>query len=128
VTRNLTLVHTRTLRMADDVLAVACSPNGKVRVFVRLYIHCEPVCVCVEDDRCTCLLGLLTHTHICIYTRTHTCSHTHTHSLSVCLWLGTTLHLQLLAVSLLDATVKVFYMDSLKFFLSLYGHKARTNA
>ncbi|KIK30585.1 hypothetical protein PISMIDRAFT_639068 [Pisolithus microcarpus 441] len=28
-----------------------------------------------------------------------------------------------LAVSLLDATVKVFYQDSLKFFLSLYGHK-----
>ncbi|KAL7749168.1 beta transducin [Sorochytrium milnesiophthora] len=30
---------------------------------------------------------------------------------------------QLIAVSLLDATVKVFYSDSLKFFLSLYGHK-----
>ncbi|KAI8871592.1 Utp12-domain-containing protein [Ramicandelaber brevisporus] len=30
---------------------------------------------------------------------------------------------RLLAVSLLDATVKVFYMDSLKFYLSLYGHK-----
>lgn len=29
----------------------------------------------------------------------------------------------LLAVSLLDATVKVFYHDTLKFFLSLYGHK-----
>ncbi|PBL02509.1 WD-repeat-containing protein [Armillaria gallica] len=28
-----------------------------------------------------------------------------------------------LAVSLLDSTVKVFYQDSLKFFLSLYGHK-----
>ncbi|KAI6047282.1 WD-repeat-containing protein [Pisolithus marmoratus] len=28
-----------------------------------------------------------------------------------------------LAVSLLDATVKIFYQDSLKFFLSLYGHK-----
>ena len=28
-----------------------------------------------------------------------------------------------LAVSLLDSTVKVFYADSLKFFLSLYGHK-----
>ena len=27
------------------------------------------------------------------------------------------------AVSLLDSTVKVFYADSLKFFLSLYGHK-----
>lgn len=27
------------------------------------------------------------------------------------------------AVSLLDSTVKVFYQDSLKFFLSLYGHK-----
>jgi U3 small nucleolar RNA-associated protein 12 len=32
---------------------------------------------------------------------------------------------QLLAVSLLDSTVKVFYQDSLKFFLSLYGHKVR---
>lgn len=30
----------------------------------------------------------------------------------------------LLAVGLLDNTVKVFYDDSLKFFLSLYGHKA----
>ena len=30
---------------------------------------------------------------------------------------------RLIAVSLLDATVKVFYLDSLKFFLSLYGHK-----
>lgn len=29
----------------------------------------------------------------------------------------------LLAVALLDCTVKVFYDDSLKFFLSLYGHK-----
>ncbi|RKP12799.1 WD40-repeat-containing domain protein [Piptocephalis cylindrospora] len=30
---------------------------------------------------------------------------------------------QLVAVSLLDATVKVFHHDTLKFFLSLYGHK-----
>ncbi|KAJ1537579.1 hypothetical protein HK405_014526, partial [Cladochytrium tenue] len=30
---------------------------------------------------------------------------------------------RLLAVSLLDCTVKVFYADSLAFFLSLYGHK-----
>lgn len=30
---------------------------------------------------------------------------------------------RLLAMSLLDSTVKVFYSDSLKFFLSLYGHK-----
>ncbi|KAI8911598.1 WD40-repeat-containing domain protein [Gorgonomyces haynaldii] len=30
---------------------------------------------------------------------------------------------RLLAVALLDLTVKVFYMDSLNFFLSLYGHK-----
>lgn len=30
---------------------------------------------------------------------------------------------KLLAVSLLDATVKVFFADTLKFFLSLYGHK-----
>uniref|UniRef100_A0A8C5BQL8 WD repeat domain 3 n=1 Tax=Gadus morhua TaxID=8049 RepID=A0A8C5BQL8_GADMO len=30
---------------------------------------------------------------------------------------------RLLAVALLDSTVKVFYMDTLKFFLSLYGHK-----
>ncbi|KAJ7591170.1 hypothetical protein C8J56DRAFT_1136000 [Mycena floridula] len=29
----------------------------------------------------------------------------------------------LLAVALLDSTVKVFYQDTLKFFLSLYGHK-----
>ncbi|CAG5136192.1 unnamed protein product [Candidula unifasciata] len=30
---------------------------------------------------------------------------------------------RLLAVSLLDNTVKVFFVDTLKFFLSLYGHK-----
>lgn len=30
---------------------------------------------------------------------------------------------QLLAVSLLDTTVKVFFVDSLKLFLNLYGHK-----
>ncbi|KAG0341393.1 hypothetical protein BG004_006043 [Podila humilis] len=30
---------------------------------------------------------------------------------------------KMVAVSLLDATVKVFYHDTLKFFLSLYGHK-----
>uniref|UniRef100_UPI00398F5E89 WD repeat-containing protein 3 isoform X2 n=1 Tax=Pristiophorus japonicus TaxID=55135 RepID=UPI00398F5E89 len=30
---------------------------------------------------------------------------------------------RLLAVSLLDCTIKVFYTDTLKFFLSLYGHK-----
>lgn len=30
---------------------------------------------------------------------------------------------KLLAVSLLDNTVKVFFMDTLRFFLSLYGHK-----
>lgn len=32
---------------------------------------------------------------------------------------------KLFAVALLDSTVKVFYQDTLKFFLSLYGHKAR---
>uniref|UniRef100_A0A8C5KK62 WD repeat-containing protein 3 n=1 Tax=Jaculus jaculus TaxID=51337 RepID=A0A8C5KK62_JACJA len=30
---------------------------------------------------------------------------------------------KLLAVSLLDCTVKIFYVDTLKFFLSLYGHR-----
>ncbi|KAI0269170.1 WD-repeat-containing protein [Gloeopeniophorella convolvens] len=54
----LSLAHTRTLKMTDDVLSVRYSPNGK-----------------------------------------------------------------LLAVALLDSTVKVFYQDTLKFFLSLYGHK-----
>ncbi|RIA92969.1 WD40-repeat-containing domain protein [Glomus cerebriforme] len=58
VSRRLTLVHTRTLKMSDDVLFVRYSPNQK-----------------------------------------------------------------LIAVALLDATVKVFYNDTLKFFLSLYGHK-----
>lgn len=56
--RALTLAHTKTLQMTDDVLAVKYSPDGR-----------------------------------------------------------------LLAVSLLDSTVKVFYADTLKFFLSLYGHK-----
>lgn len=57
-TKNLVLVHTRTLEMAEDVLCVRITPNGK-----------------------------------------------------------------LLAVSLMDSTVKVFFMDTLKFFLSMYGHK-----
>ncbi|KAI0307347.1 WD-repeat-containing protein [Multifurca ochricompacta] len=56
--RTVSLVHTRTLKMTDDVLSVRYSPNGR-----------------------------------------------------------------LLAVALLDSTVKVFYEDTLKFFLSLYGHK-----
>ena len=30
---------------------------------------------------------------------------------------------RLIAVGLLDSTVKVFFIDTLKFFLSLYGHK-----
>ncbi|KAJ1339759.1 hypothetical protein BSLG_005665 [Batrachochytrium salamandrivorans] len=30
---------------------------------------------------------------------------------------------RLLAVALLDSTIKIFYYDTLKFFLSLYGHK-----
>ncbi|KAI9224075.1 WD40-repeat-containing domain protein [Blastocladiella britannica] len=54
----VTAMHTRTLKLADEVLCVCVSPNQK-----------------------------------------------------------------LVAVSLLDATVKVFYLDSLKFALSLYGHK-----
>ncbi|KIX01850.1 uncharacterized protein Z518_09577 [Rhinocladiella mackenziei CBS 650.93] len=54
----LTLVHSRTLKVADDILSVCFSPDGK-----------------------------------------------------------------LLAVSTLDNTVKVFFVDSLKLFLTLYGHK-----
>jgi U3 small nucleolar RNA-associated protein 12 len=34
---------------------------------------------------------------------------------------------KLLAVALLDSTVKVFYQDTLKFFISLYGHKVLTS-
>ncbi|PNW77485.1 hypothetical protein CHLRE_10g438700v5 [Chlamydomonas reinhardtii] len=56
--RSLRLAHSRTVAMADDVLSVRVSPDGR-----------------------------------------------------------------LLAVALLDATVKVYYADSMKFFLSLYGHK-----
>ncbi|KAJ3414799.1 hypothetical protein HDV05_006046 [Chytridiales sp. JEL 0842] len=56
--KQLTLTHTRTLKLSDDVLCVRHSHDGK-----------------------------------------------------------------LLAVSLLDCTIKVFYVDTLKFFLSLYGHK-----
>ncbi|KAI8911921.1 WD40-repeat-containing domain protein [Powellomyces hirtus] len=58
VQKRPTLVHTRTLKMSDDVLCVRHSPDGR-----------------------------------------------------------------LLAVSLLDSTVKILYADTLKFFLSLYGHK-----
>ncbi|GHJ85005.1 hypothetical protein NliqN6_1407 [Naganishia liquefaciens] len=57
-TSQIGLVHVKTLKMTDDVLAVKYSPDGR-----------------------------------------------------------------LLAVSLLDSTVKVFFQDTLKFFLSLYGHK-----
>lgn len=56
--KRLAIVHTRTLQLTDDVLAVKHSPDGKF-----------------------------------------------------------------LAVSLLDSTIRIFYEDSLKFFLSLYGHK-----
>ncbi|PVV00093.1 hypothetical protein BB559_000141 [Furculomyces boomerangus] len=56
--RQLSLVHTRTLKLPDVVLSVALSADGK-----------------------------------------------------------------LIAVSLLDTTIKIFYVDSLKFYLSLYGHK-----
>ncbi|XP_065906408.1 WD repeat-containing protein 3-like [Dysidea avara] len=56
--KKLTMSHTRTLKMTEDVLCVKYSPNQK-----------------------------------------------------------------LLVVSLLDSTVKVFFADTLKFFLSLYGHK-----
>jgi U3 small nucleolar RNA-associated protein 12 len=59
--KSRTLVHTRTLKMTDEVLAVKYSPNHRF-----------------------------------------------------------------LAVALLDATVRIFYQDSLKFFLSLYGHKVRS--
>lgn len=33
-----------------------------------------------------------------------------------------------LAVALLDSTVKIFFSDTLKFFLSLYGHKVHTRS
>ncbi|GJP76662.1 hypothetical protein CLOP_g7111 [Closterium sp. NIES-67] len=56
--KHLTVVNTRTLKMSDDVLSLAFSPDGR-------YI----------------------------------------------------------ALSLLDSTIKVFFVDSLRFFLSLYGHK-----
>ncbi|ODO09357.1 hypothetical protein I350_02957 [Cryptococcus amylolentus CBS 6273] len=57
-TKQLALVHVRTLKMTDDILALKYTPNGRF-----------------------------------------------------------------LAVSLLDSTVKMFFSDTLKFFLSLYGHK-----
>ncbi|EIW66132.1 hypothetical protein TREMEDRAFT_72445 [Tremella mesenterica DSM 1558] len=56
--KRLTLIHTRTLKLTDDILSIRFSPNGK-----------------------------------------------------------------LLAVALLDTTVKLFFTDTLKFFLSLYGHR-----
>lgn len=57
-TPKLTLVHSRTLKVADDILSVCFSPDSR-----------------------------------------------------------------LLAVSTLDSTVKVFFLDTLKLFLTLYGHK-----
>jgi U3 small nucleolar RNA-associated protein 12 len=56
--RTIGVVHTRTLKLGEEVLCIKMSPDGK-----------------------------------------------------------------LLAVGLMDATVKVFYVDSFKFFLSLYGHR-----
>jgi U3 small nucleolar RNA-associated protein 12 len=58
VTQRVSVKHTRTLKLSDDVLCVKVSPDEK-----------------------------------------------------------------LLACALLDQTVQIFYMDTLKFFLSLYGHK-----
>jgi len=60
--KTISLVHARTLKVADEVLAVRYSPDGKF-----------------------------------------------------------------LAIALLDSTVKVFYQNTLKFFLSLYGHKVRVH-
>ena len=60
VSKVLSLVHIRTLKMTDDILSVRFSPDGR-----------------------------------------------------------------LIAVALLDFTVKVFFQDTMKFFLSLYGHKVR---
>ncbi|KIR53961.1 U3 small nucleolar RNA-associated protein 12 [Cryptococcus gattii Ru294] len=57
-TKQLALVHVRTLKMTDDILSLKYSPNGRF-----------------------------------------------------------------LAIALLDSTVKIFFSDTLKFFLSLYGHK-----
>lgn len=57
-TKQLALVHVRTLKMTDDILCLKYSPNGRF-----------------------------------------------------------------LAIALLDSTVKIFFSDTLKFFLSLYGHK-----
>ena len=56
--KRLSLLHSRTLKLDEDVLSVRFSPDGRV-----------------------------------------------------------------IAVALLDATVKIFFVDTLKFFLSLYGHK-----
>ncbi|MCL7047922.1 hypothetical protein MKW94_012302 [Papaver nudicaule] len=39
------------------------------------------------------------------------------------LWIAISPDSKYIAVALLDCTIKVFFMDSLKFFLSLYGHK-----
>ncbi|KAI3880040.1 hypothetical protein MKX03_003861 [Papaver bracteatum] len=39
------------------------------------------------------------------------------------LWVSISPDSKYIAVALLDCTIKVFFMDSLKFFLSLYGHK-----
>lgn len=50
----------------------------------------------------------------------------HTRSLKLeesVLCVGVSPNSRLIAVALLDSTVKVFYLDTLKFFLSLYGHK-----
>jgi len=63
------LVHARTLRMPDEILAVRYSRHGEIDASRRL-----------------------------------------------------------LAVSLLDSTVKVFFEDTLKFFISLYGHRLPVTA
>ena len=86
--RRLTIRHTRTLKMTDDVLCVRVSPDGAPQSCARLgSVHAVGWCASV-GERVFCRPA------------------------------G-----KLLAVALLDCTIKVFFLDSLRFFLSLYGHK-----
>lgn len=76
--------------------------------------------VILSSDRCLCTDGLLQIRH----KKSIALSHKRTLKMSDdVLSVRYSPNGKYLAVSLLDSTVKIFYQDSLKFFLSLYGHK-----
>jgi len=125
-----------------------CDARGRQREAARRPTHTDTqtyrrcalcktqVCMCV----CVCVLGvgvlfddlsLPTQPEILVYVWCMcVCVYIYTvYIVCVCVCLCVVLspNGKYIAVSLLDSTVKVFYEDSLKFFLSLYGHRLPVN-